>query len=205
MSIATVPAPATPHAAPSLWPWTFRWTCEAFERLRYSGWIEGRKLILIDGEILEMPYPGPPHDSGLGLASHWLNSVFPADRFWVRGQMGLFFGINTDPVPDLAVVAGTPRTLAQTPRSALLVIEIADSSLLFDTRDKASLYAAASIPDYWVLDVENRALHVFREPQPDHTRKYGHWYGNVTLLDPTQRIAPLAAPDHAVSVGELLP
>lgn len=43
------------------------------------------------------------------------------------------------------------------------------------------------------------------EPPPDPTRKYGYWYGTVSALDPTQSIAPLAAPNRAANVGELLP
>jgi Uma2 family endonuclease len=179
--------------------------CEVFERLRHSGWVEGRKLILIDGEILEMAQAKPPHDRALGLTGNWLGGVFPNTQFWVRIQMGLYFGINTDPLPDLAVVPGTPRTLTQVPTTALLVIEVAESSLAFDTKDKASLYAAAGIQDYWVIDVENRQLHVFRDPQPDATRRYNHWYSKVSLLNPTDSIAPLAAPNNSVSVNDLLP
>src|SRR5437867_2225249 len=204
MATAMLPIPGAP-TAPSIWPYPFRWTCEPFEQLRHSGWVEGRKLILIDGEILEMAFPGPLHDTALELCDRWLRSAFPASQYCVRGQMGLFFGINTDPVPDLAVVAGTPRTLGQTPRTALLVIEIADTSVGFDTKEKASLYAAAGIQDYWVINLVDLRLHVFRTPQPDTTRKYGHWYGHVQGLSPTDSVAPLAAPNSSVLVADLLP
>src|SRR6266545_2107083 len=121
MATATLPAPKPPRtAAPSIWPWTYRMTCEVFERLRHSGWVEGHKLILIDGEILEMAHPGPMHDKAVGRCEKRLRKVFPDDQFWIRVQMGMFFGINTDPLPDLAVIAETPETLQETPRSGLL-------------------------------------------------------------------------------------
>jgi Uma2 family endonuclease len=168
-------------------------------------WTEGRKLILVEGEILEMAAPGPLHMTSQGLVENWLRTVFPDAQFWIRNQGGLALGINTDPLPDVAVVPGTPRSYAQHPSTALLVIEIADSSLAFDTGDKASLYAAAGIEDYWVIDVNDRRLHVFRGPTPDPARKYGHWYSQVTVLKPADTVAPLAAPGSSVAVGDLLP
>ena len=122
----------------------------------------------------------------------------------MRGQLGLYFGINTDPVPDVAVVLGHPRSFTQHPRTAELVIEVSDTTLAYDLGDKASLYAAAGIKDYWVIDVENRRLHVFRDPQPDASKKYGHGYATVSVLNPTDTIGALAAPNSTVSVGELM-
>src|SRR5205823_2747186 len=124
-----------------------------------------------------------PHDASLELTAEWLRGVF-TPGCWVRVQMGLVLGVNTDPIPDVAVVPGSPRTLTQTPRSALLVVEVAESSLAYDTGEKASLYAAAGIEDYWVIDVEHRRLLVFRGPMADPNQKYGHRYAQVAALDP---------------------
>src|SRR5262249_53586308 len=140
-----------------------------------------------------------------GLAENWLRSVFPDSQFWVRSQLGMFFGINTDPVPDIAVVPGPPRAHARHPHTAFLVVEVSDTTLAFDTGDKASLYAAAGIQDYWVIDVNDRRLHVFRDPQPDPTAKYGYSYKQVRVLLPTDTISPLSAATSAVQVNDLLP
>jgi Uma2 family endonuclease len=208
MATATLPPPksssTTPAPAQFSTPRPVKWTCEEF--YASVGLVfHDRKVILIDGEILEMAAPSPRSSLAQTKAEDWCRSVFPKDRYWVRGQMGMYFGINTDPVPDIAIVAGAPQLNTQHPKMAELVIEVSDTTLAYDLGDKASLYAAAGIKDYWVIDVENRQLYAFRDPQPDATKKYGHWYANVSVLNPTNTIAPLAAPNSPVSVGELLP
>lgn len=205
MATAVRPMPAVPLPPNPIWPQPLRWTCEEYSSLHGLRWVEGRKLILVEGEILEMAAPSPLHNSSLGLAEDWLRSVFPSGQYWVRNQMGMTLGINTDPLPDLLVVPGNPRSYTRQAMSGVLLIEVADTSVAYDTGDKASLYAAAGITDYWVIDVENRRLHVFRGPQPDPTRKYGHWYAQVAVLTPADSIAPLAAPTKTVTVAELLP
>lgn len=204
MTTATLPAPpaATPVAAR---PVPFRWTADEFYRIGDAGWFEGRKLILLDGEILEMPAPGPMHMTAMGLTDNWLRTAFPAATHWVRNQGGLTLAQDTDPVPDFAVVPGTPRAYSKHPRTALLVIEVADTSVAYDTGDKASLYAAAGITDYWVIDVVDMKIRVFRDPAPDPPAKYGHAYRQVTVCGPTDRLAPLAAPHAAVDAADLLP
>jgi Uma2 family endonuclease len=117
----------------------------------------------------------------------------------------MVLGINTDPIPDVAVVPGSPRTHSRHPQTALLVIEVADTSLNYDAGEKASLYAAAGIQDSWVIDVNDRRLHVFRSPQPDPQQKHGHGYSQVRVLTPTDTVAPLAAQTRPVTVGDLLP
>lgn len=201
MTTATLPtAPAPPHL-----PHPYRWTVDEFHELKYRNTVwEGRKIILVDGELLEMPPPGPPHNSALGLAGIQFPRVF-AQGYWVRIRMPLVFGINTDPLPDLAVVPGDPRTVTVNPASAVLVLEVSDSTLAYDTGEKASLYAAAGIADYWVIDVSGRRVLVHRDPRPDPAQNYGHGYRSVTVLLPGQALAPLAAPQAAAAAADLLP
>ena len=182
-----------------------RWTCEEFHAMGDMGLFERRKMILVDGEILEMPMPNPPHDVALAKANDWLRKAFPTGH-WVRPQMGLVLGINTDPGPDLAVVVGGYDDYAvHHPTTAVLVVEIAASSVAYDTGDKASLYAAAGIRDYWVVDLDGRRVFVFRDPQADTTQKYGHGYANVITYQPSESFTPLAAPTATVTAAELLP
>ena len=207
MSTAVLPAPAStsPPAAPAASPLPYRWTCDEFYCLGGIPSLADKKLILIDGEVLEMAAPGPAHTRAQAIIERRLRAVFPEDRYWIRGQGGMILGINTDPIPDVAVIEGTPWTVTGHPSWALLVIEIADTSLAYDTGDKASLYAAAGVADYWVVDVENRTLHVFRTPTPDAARKYGHGYATTTILGPAYQLAPLAAATRPVTAADLLP
>ncbi len=192
MSTVVLPAPVTPPMA-SVGPEPMRWTAEDFYQMGGLPSIRDRKVMLIDGEVLSMPAPSPLHDMALQLVSDGLRTVFPPTHFCVRVQMGMFFGINTDPVPDIAIVPGTPRQHARQPQTALLVVEVADSSINFDTGDKASLYAAAGIADYWVFDVNDQRIRVCRDPQPDAAAKYGSSYKSIQVLGPRDTLAPLAA------------
>src|SRR5205085_9239839 len=100
------------------------------------------------------------------LVDAWLRMVF-ATGYHVRNQMAFDVGTQNDPGPDLAVVAGSRRDLAtRQATSAVLVVEVADSSLDLDTTTKEELYATAGVPDYWVIDLENRQLLIFRDPEP---------------------------------------
>jgi Uma2 family endonuclease len=202
LSTPTTPPPANPKAD---WPRSLKWTRDDLDQMGGLPSIRDRKVMLIDGEILEKAPPGSLATISQLLIENWLRMIFPPDQFCVRGQLGMFFGINTDPVPDIAVVQGTPRTYTRHPRTALLVIEVADSSLAYDIGDKASLYAAAGIADYWVIDVNDRRIHVFRNPQPDPAQHYGYGYAQVHVLGPKESISPLASPGNSVAIIDLLP
>lgn len=211
MATATLPAatPATPPPAPArpaypVMPARFRWTAGQYHLALEMGVWEGRKVILIDGELLEMPPPDPLHNSALGLADYLFKRIF-AEGYWVRVQLPLVLGINTDPLPDLTVVPGDPRSVTTNSPTALLVVEVSNTSLSFDTGEKASLYAAAGIKDYWVIDAPGRRVLVYRDPIPDPRQPYGHGYASVTVLLPGQSLAPLAAPAAPVAAADLLP
>ena len=209
MATATLPVSATAPAAPTapgpLQPTAYKWTVEDFHWVKYGSQVwEGKKVLLIDGGLMEMPPPGPIHNTALGLADYLFKALF-AQGHWVRIQMPLVFGINTDPIPDLAVVAGVPRSISTNPSTAVFVLEVSDSTVSFDTGEKASLYAAAGIADYRVIDVINRRVVVHRDPTADAKQKYGHAYASVNVLLPGQSLAPLAAASSPVAVFDLLP
>jgi Uma2 family endonuclease len=181
-----------------------KWSAAEFHRLGDAGLFEGQNLILVDGEFLEMPPPNPPHDMALILLDTVLRACFPTGHVF-RTQMSLVLGQTTDPVPDYAVVAGSARDFVQKPTTAVLVVEVADSSLDYDTGDKVSLYAAAGIADYWVVDLVNHRLIVMRDPVTDAAARHGSRYSSVNAFVAGQRVAPMAAPASAVAVADVLP
>ena len=111
----------------------------------------------------------------------------------------------TDPVPDIAVVLGAPDDHDVNPTTALLVVEVSDTTLSIDLGDKADLYAAAGIADYWVLDLNNRLLHLHRDPQPDLSTRSGFRYNDVRQLDDSATVPPLTLPAMSLLVRDLLP
>ena len=209
MPTATLPGTPIPTSLPRskspalVQPTPHLWTVDEYHWVLYSGVWEGRKILLIHGELIEIPPPGPIHNMSLTLADYLFKAIF-ATGYIVRIQMPLILGINTDPLPDLAVVAGDPRSLTANPTTALLVVEVSDTTLAYDTGEKAGLYAAAGIADYWVVDTVNRRILVYRDPTADSNQKYAHGYATTHVLLPGQSLAPLASPGTPVAVNDLL-
>jgi len=186
-------------------PVPHRWTIAEYRKLGETGIFDGLKTMLIHGEVYTMVFPNPPHDYSLGVLDDWLRLVF-ATGHHIRNQMGFDVGTDNDPGPDLAVVTGTRKELlGRTPTSAVMVIEVAESSLFIDTTTKAELYATAGVPEYWVLDVANRQLHVFREPVALSAGLGATAYRTHEVLAESETASPIAAPTARIRVAELLP
>jgi Uma2 family endonuclease len=206
MSAVMTPAQTIPPAAVAAGGWEpFRWTVEQYRQLSQLGLFEDVKVMLIDGEIFTMTAPNPPHDTALGLTEDWLRSVFTTG-YHVRSQKGFDVGTRHGPEPDLAVVPGSIRDYAsRTPNTAVLVIEVAETSLNMDTTTKAELYATARVPEYWVIDLVNRRLLVYRDPEPLPTGLGATAYRTHHTFGPSDSVAPLAAPAATIRIADLLP
>jgi Uma2 family endonuclease len=197
--MATITQPQAPIA-----PAPKRWTVSQFHRLWEEGYFDGRKAILLNGTVIETPIPGPLHNKGVGKVDYALKRIF-LSGYWVRVQLPLELNLWVDPVPDLAVVPGAPDDYDVNPSTAQLVVEVSDTTLALDLGDKALLYAAAGIPDYWVLDLGNRLLHVHRDSQQDATSISGFRFRRIDRINDTGSIAPLALPGMIIDVKDLLP
>jgi Uma2 family endonuclease len=103
------------------------------------------------------------------------------------------------------VVSGGPRDYTDHPSRPALVVEIADSSLALDRTHKGSLYARARLAEYWIVNLVDRVLEVYRNPGPDAGAAYGWAYRVVLTLGPDDHVAPLAAPSDRILVTDLLP
>lgn len=182
-------------------PRPFRFTREQYYRMGELGFFDRRHVELIRGEIVVMSPVKEPHVTCVSLATDVLKTAFGAAHY-VRVQAPLNLG-TTDPEPDLVVVPGRPRDYAAPPTTAVLVVEVADTSLRYDTTTKAEEYATAGVTDYWVVDLISRQLIVFRDPAP--IPDGGAAYRNKKVLNPTDSVSPLAAPNAAIRVADLLP
>jgi Uma2 family endonuclease len=181
-----------------------------FTRKEYYALDEGlfflnQRVQLIGGVIVQESPMNPPHAVAVSLAQQVLTSLF-GTGFHTRVQLPIDLGMISEPHPDLAVVTGSPRDyLTDHPHTALLVVEVAETTLEADTHEKANLYAAGGIADYWVIDLAGGRLLVFRDPKPFASEAFGHAYARVTALGPGDSVAPLAAPNSPVRVADLLP
>jgi Uma2 family endonuclease len=182
----------------------FHFTRKEYYALSDAGFFQYQRVQLIRGVILLESPMNPLHALCIRLATKALERIF-GDGFDVRVQIPLDLGLDTEPHPDLAVVTGSPRDYhTDHPKSALVVVEVSDSTFESDTHEKMSLYAAAGIREYWVIDTTGRLL-VFRDPRPEKDQPFGHAYGRVTAHGRDDVISPLARPDARINVADLLP
>ena len=137
------------------------------------------------------------HAIALQLTAKTLQKVF-GEPFCVRVQLPLVVSDNSEPEPDVAIVPGAPRDYPEHPSSALLVVEISDTTLAFDRGKKRRLYAAAGVADYWVLNLIDEQLEVHRDPIDGD-------FQTVMTIGPSDEVIPLARPDARIRVSDLLP
>jgi Uma2 family endonuclease len=181
------------------------WTLDAYEHLVALGVLEGHHVELIQGDIVTMPPMGSLHAMTVLRLAEALRMVFPLTAgYLLRQQMPLrLIGFDTEPEPDIAVVAGTlDDYLDAHPTTALLVVEVAETSFAYDRDVKGPLYAQTGIADYWIVNLPARSLEVFRAPRV--TAQGGRYTVRQTLMASTT-ITPLAAPEHTIMVSTLLP
>jgi len=183
-------------------PHRFRWTGEEFDHACEAGVFDPQRVELIDGDILEMPPINDPHAFSVQLGTYLLIRLFSPDKFTVRVQLPLRLG-ESRPLPDFAVVLGSPVENEQHPTSALLIIEISDTTLEYDQTDKAQLYAAHGIPDYWIADLNARRIEVRRKPVVAENGEAG--YSEFFTVSQDQTLSPLADPDLWIRVKALVP
>ncbi len=176
------------------------WTLAEYYRLAEEGWFQGQRVQLLEGEIINMPPQGHLHCKALLLVSQWLREAFGAG-YVIRTQMPLSVSRDSDPEPDIAVVRGSIKDFDEHPKTAVLVVEIADTSLRLDRR-KAGIYAAAGVEDYWIVNLAERCLEIHR---PAATASVPAGYGAPTVANESQSISPLAFAKASVKVADLLP
>lgn len=174
-----------------------RLTREEYERLVNEGFFApDARIELIHGRLVEMAPQTSFHAVGVNLAQVTLGRIF-GEGFAVRVQLPLAIDPDSEPEPDVAVVPGAPQDYSYShPTSAILVIEVAESSLKM-ARDKAELYARAGVPEYWILNLGRRQLEVHRNP------KNGA-YASKTILRETGFVSPLDRKER-IAVAALLP
>jgi Uma2 family endonuclease len=185
-------------------PRTRRWTRDEYMRLSEIGFFDGQRVELVGGEILTMSAQKDRHIAGITLVDYALRPVF-GPGFIIRIQSPLDLGLESLPEPDVMAIRGTPRNPLGVATSAELVVEVSDTTLLYDQQVKASLYAAAGIADYWVLNLVDNRLELRRDPIIAPNARFGHAYRHLIALSAADVVHPLAAPTAAIQVADLLP
>ncbi len=182
-----------------------RWRRTEFDRLVDLGVFEGEPLELIGGELVVAEPQGSYHASAIEKVDYAIRALVPAG-WYVRLQAPVSLDEDSEPEPDLAVVLGQPGDYREShPAHPVLVVEVAESSLAFDRTRKGSLYARAGIPEFWIVNLIDRVLEVYRGPERDTAAAFGWRYGAASRLTPPATVAPLAWSGRSVAVADLFP
>jgi Uma2 family endonuclease len=182
-----------------------RFTREEYYQMNDLGWFIDQRVQLIAGEIIVMPAFNPPHPAATNLTAKALETAF-GSGFHVRIQQPLTLPDDSEPEPDVAIVPGQVRDyLNNHPTTAPLVVEVSDKTLRLDRNTKGRLYASAGLQEYWIINLVDRQLEVYRRPIPDAKEPHGLVYDDVTFLGPADFVTPLALPGTRIAVADLLP
>lgn len=177
-----------------------RFTVDEYLRMAEVGLLaEDDRVELIRGEIIEMS----PINVAHALCVNRLNTLLSAKlagRATISVQNPIYLDQRTLPQPDLAVWKLPSEEFHDRfagPAEVLLLIEVADSSVTYDRRLKAALYAQAGIVEYWIVNLPERQIEVYREPQAGD-------YRNVTRHGPDDTLSPLTFPGVTFEVEAIL-
>ena len=159
---------------------------------------------LIGGHLIVSEPQGSYHASRIGATGDVLRAALPPG-WLVRVQMPVALDDESEPEPDLALVPGAWADYDRGhPARPALVIEVAEASLAFDREDKGSLYARGGIGDYWIVNLVDGVLEVYRDPAPDASAPHGWRYRAVERLEAGAAVSLAALPAVHLAVADLL-
>jgi Uma2 family endonuclease len=198
--LQTIPDSTTPSLMASF-EHLKHWQVSDYHRMSELGILDPtERTELIAGHITLMVAKGTLHVITLQLLTRELFNQLGQTAL-IRTQAPIHLNDFSEPEPDLAIVQGSILDYANhhpQPADIYLVIEVADSTLNYDCQVKDKLYAQAGIADYWVVDVKNRQVHIFRQPT-------SIGYDSHLILAASQTISPLAFTAVTISINSILP
>lgn len=152
----------------SVRPSRYRFSVDDYHKMAEAGILrESDRVELIRGEIIEKAKISSQHASVVTRISSHFHQVF-REKYTLSVQNPINIGDTSEPEPDLAICQWSENYYAHRhpiESEVLLVIEVADSTLEYDLTLKKTLYAEAGIPEYWVVDVKEKQVHRFRNPE----------------------------------------
>lgn len=174
-----------------------RITVKEYERMAEAGILDpDEKLELLDGVIVAVSPQGTPHATVVERLNVALVLAL-AGTHRVRPQLPMRLSQYSMPEPDFVVSPAEDRP-PQHPRHALLIVEVADSSLRKDRELKLRLYAQAKVPEYWIVNTRDETIEVHREPSP-----VAGTYRSVETFKAGARLKPAGLPGPTIDVAAL--
>jgi Uma2 family endonuclease len=183
-----------------------RFTVDDYHRLMELGFLrEGDRIELINGELFEMAAHGTPHTFTTTHFCRYLDRLL-GDAVSVRGQVPITLSSDSEPEPDV-VIARLEETDYLShhpyPDDILLVIEVSDSTLVYDRTIKLSLYAEANIPHYWIANIKTNQLECHSQPYQEQSGTFAYQTRQIVLSH--QTIAIPGFPDRQLDLSRIFP
>jgi len=175
---------------------SYRFTADQYQSMGMAGILsEYEPIELLNGEIVEMAPIGNAHNDSTDCVSDLMFASFRG-RARIRVQGSVRINPRSEPQPDLAILRQRPdyHLSPATPEDVLFVIEVSASSLNYDRGEKLAAYAAAGIPELWIVNLREYALYV-------HTDPAGEEYRTVRRFQAGDYVSPLAFPDVSLPVS----
>lgn len=177
------------------------WTVQDYHRMSEMGILDpNERTELIAGQITLMVAKGTPHVITLQLLASGLLGQIGTTAL-IRTQDPIHLDDSSEPEPDLVIVRGEILDYIDRhpqPTDIHLLVEVADSTLSYDCQVKDKVYAKAGIPEYWVIDIKNRQVHIFHDPQATG-------YASQLILAESQTVSLFAFPAVIMPIGSILP
>ncbi len=174
-------------------------TVKEYDQMYEAGIFQpDERLELINGEIIKMPPMNAPHIAYVAILTELLVKKL-AQRAIIFTQLPIVLNDDSEPEPDISVLKWKKdRYFSAKPTACevYLLIEVASTSLMYDREVKLPLYARARIPEVWILTVQDQQLEVYRHPKDGS-------YTEQRLLQPSDKLAPLAFPDIELSLSDI--
>jgi Uma2 family endonuclease len=177
-----------------------RFTVEEYHRMAETGILgPDERVELVRGVIRRMSPKNRGHVIATDLICDLLKDALKGRASVYQEAPHVAEEIDSEPEPDVMVCSNPDRRAYGTNRTkSLLLIEVAESSLEYDRGEKAVLYAEAGVPEYWVLNLVDRELEVFRDPGEGHYRSHFRARG-------ADRVSPQPWPDVEIEVSAVFP
>ncbi|YAF96192.1 MAG: Uma2 family endonuclease [Nodularia sp. CChRGM 3473] len=177
---------------------TYKWTIERYHRAIEAGIFDDQPIELLRGDLILMPPEREPHAYYNTEAADYLR-ILLGTRVKIRDAKPITLPNDSEPAPDIAIVKPLGEVYLEHhpyPEDIFWIIEFSKATLSKDLREKKEIYAEAGINEYWVVNLKNRQLQVFRDI------KDGQYTTELKLT--TGTISPLAFPDVSVQVQRII-
>jgi Uma2 family endonuclease len=183
-----------------------RFTVKEYFRMSEAGVFDGRRVELLDGRIYKVLAQSNPHRSAVAKINIILTRHFgDVSRYWLSCQSTCILEKYDAPDPDLYVLnapVGTPDEKLPVP---FLLIEVSYTTYKRDSGIKLRRYAAAGVKDYWIVNIRQQRVEVYRDPENPTGRKRDWRYATPMYFGVNDAVALLAYPQIKLNVRDMLP